>query len=133
MYAIYINNFINDSTKNCGDYIYDFNRMCNQDIKDIFEKVWNIGKVSDIDIITTQYNDTSIPYSYGAIVYIESKDLYNGSSSIIDLLEYDEMVDSAESAKHKFYLHGDQLENGSGLYLEVELCTSDMLYAMSSK
>ena len=44
----------------------------------------------------------------------------------MDLLEYN------ECSKHKFYIYGD-IENSSGPYLEVELCSSDMLYTMSSK
>jgi hypothetical protein len=126
MYAIYIENFINDSTNDCDCTYYNFSRMGISDIKDIFENVWNIGKVKDIDDIETQSADKSTPTKHGVIVYIESNDLYNGSSSIIDLLE------QGECSKRRFYIYGDDIENGSGPYLEVELCTPDMLYAMSS-
>jgi hypothetical protein len=121
MFSFYIENFINDSTKDCN-CTYNFGRMGIRYLKEIFQDVWKIGKVNDIDYITTQSTETQ----YGAIVYIEEDDIFNNSRYIMDLLEYN------ECSKRKFYIYGD-IENSSGPYLEVELCTSDMLYAMSSK
>ena len=126
MHSFYISTFINDSTVNC-DCTYNFTRMGISDVKDIFENVWNIGKVSDIDYIHNKSRDQSIQNDYGVIVYIDEQNLFRGSSYIIDLLEHNEYT------KNKFQIYGDDIENGSGPYLEIELCTSDMLYGMSSK
>ena len=63
-HSIYISSLIIDDIGEIPiHYNIDFNRVTMSDIKYIFEKVWEIGKVKEIETIKTYTRDNKIKLS----------------------------------------------------------------------
>ena len=129
-HSIYISSLIIDDIGEIPiHYNIDFNRVTMSDIKYIFEKVWEIGKVKEIETIKTYTRDNQIKLS--SIVHSEIRDLYNSvfGKQIIDNLVYDRMDGNCK--KTKYWICRENILLGEGPYFEIELMDEVMLYGLS--
>jgi len=134
-YSIYIKSILNNE---CNDdmelweYYYgiDPNRIGIRDMKKIFEQIWSVGEIKDInkDIEFIKHIQNGKLTNISVIVHIEESNLYVDSligSQIINKLS------SMNSEMSKFWISTDNIHLGHGPYFEMQLMDEQMLYALS--